>query len=181
MSRLKKILVALAIVIVVFVVVVMLRPAEFRVERSITIAAPPSAVFPLVNDYHRWNDWSPWAKLDPAMKVTFEGAPSGTGAIYSWAGNSQVGEGRSTIIESQPNELVRTKLEFFKPMPSACEADFTFKAEGGQTVVTWRMSGQNNFVAKAMHLIFDINKMLGDQFDEGLGKMKALAEAPPKP
>src|SRR5947209_19365442 len=101
------ILSALAIVIVVFAIIVAMRPAEFRVTRSTVMAAPPAAVFAQVNDFRKWEAWSPWAKLDPTMKQTYEGAASGTGAIYNWNGNRNVGEGRMTVVERRPSDLIR--------------------------------------------------------------------------
>src|SRR5262245_38310569 len=108
----KKILIGLAALIVIFVVVVALQPSHYHVERKATIAAPPATVFAQVNDFHKWDAWSPWAKLDPAMKTTFEGPPSGKGAVYAWTGNDKVGEGRMTLTESRPSELINIKLDF---------------------------------------------------------------------
>jgi hypothetical protein len=108
----KKILIGFAVIVVVFVVIVALQPSDFRVARSATISAPASAVFAQVNDFHKWEAWSPWAKLDPAAKNSFEGPPAGIGAIFRWAGNDEVGAGSMTIIESRPSELIRIKLEF---------------------------------------------------------------------
>ncbi|HMC69793.1 MAG TPA: SRPBCC family protein, partial [Mycobacteriales bacterium] len=96
--------------------VVAMQPSEFRVARTATIAAPAPAVFNQVNDFHNWAAWNPWATLDPGMKQTYEGAPAGTGAIYTWAGNRQVGEGRMTLTESRPSDLIRIRLEFLKPL-----------------------------------------------------------------
>ena len=127
---LTKVLVAIAVIVVVLVVVVALQPSEFRVARSATISAPPAAVFAQVNDFHRWEAWNPWGKIDPAMKQTYEGAPAGTGAVYAWSGNNEVGEGRMTITESRPSDLIRIKLEFFKPFEGTSTAEFTFKPEG---------------------------------------------------
>src|SRR5262245_42636555 len=112
---LKKILIALVVLIGIFVVVVATRPSEFRVSRSAKMTAPPATVFEQVNDFHQWEAWSPWAKLDPNVKNTFEGPAAGTGAIFRWAGNNEVGEGAMTILESRPSELVSIKLEFIKP------------------------------------------------------------------
>lgn len=173
---LKKILAALVSIIVVFLIVVAFQPSDFRVTRSATIAAPPAAVFPHVNELRNWNAWSPWAKLDPNAKNTFEGPPSGKGAVFAWAGNNQVGEGRMTITESRANELVRFQLEFFKPMAGTSASEFTFKPQGNQTEVTWTMTGKNNFIAKAMCLFMSIDKMVGGQFEQGLASMKSLAE-----
>ena len=167
---LKKILIVLAVIVVVCVVVVALQPAEFRVTRSATIAAPPETVFAQVNDLHKWEAWSPWAKLDPAAKYSYDGPAAGVGAAFAWSGNNEVGEGRMTITESRPAELVRFRLDFVKPFKGTSTSEFTFKPEGNQTIVAWTMMGQNNFISKAMHLCMDCDKMLGGSFEQGWRK-----------
>src|SRR5881396_1990852 len=174
-----KILVALAVIVLGFVGVVAMRPSEYRVARTATIAAPAPAVFAQVNDFHKWEAWNPWAKLDPAMKQAYEGAPAGIGAIYTWAGNSEVGEGRMTLTESRPSDLVRIRLEFLKPFAGTSTAEFTFKPEGNQTAVTWSMTGKVNFMAKVVHLFMDMDRMIGDKFETGLAQLKSITEATP--
>jgi hypothetical protein len=134
-------------------------------------------VFAEVNDFHNWEAWSPWAKLDPGMKKTYEGAPAGTGAIFRWSGNRQIGEGSTTIIESRPSELIRIKLEFLKPFKTTNTVEFTFKPAGDQTVIAWSMLGKNNFIAKAVGLVMNCDKMVGGQFEQGLAQMKSVVEA----
>ena len=177
---LKKILITVIVLVLVFVIVVATRPADFRIERSTTIAAPAADVFAHVNDLHKWDAWSPWAKLDLAMKQTHEGSPAGVGAIYSWAGNSEVGEGRMTILESRADELIRIKLEFIKPFAAVNTTEFTFKADGAQTAVTWDMTGKNNFMSKAFGLFMNMDKMVGGDFEKGLANLKSVAEAEKK-
>ena len=175
---LKKLLIGLAAIIVLFLIVAAMQPADFRITRSATIAAPPATVFGQINDFHKWNDWSPWAKLDPNAKNTFDGPPSGVGASFAWAGNSEVGEGRMTITESKPGELVRMKLEFIKPFAATNTTEFTLKPEGSQTAVTWSMSGTNGFIGKCMGLIMNCDKMVGGQFEKGFANLKAIVETP---
>jgi uncharacterized protein YndB with AHSA1/START domain len=172
----RKILIGLVVVLAVLVVVV-LQPSEFRVERTATVAAPAPVVFARVNDFHHWEAWNPWAKIDPAMRQTYEGAPAGVGAAYTRAGNNEVGEGRMTIIESRPSELIRIQLEFLKPFRATSTAEFTFRPAGDRTAVTWSMTGTNNFVAKAIHLVMNMDRMIGGQFEIGLARLKAIAEA----
>jgi len=174
------VLIVLAVLIVAFVVVVAMQPSDFRIVRSATMSAPPSTIFAQVNDFHKWQAWSPWAKLDPTMKTTYEGAESGTGAIHTWSGNNQVGEGRMTIMESRPNERIRFKLDFLKPMAATNTAEFTFTPQGKQTLVTWSMSGQNNFIGKAMGLVMNCEKMVGGQFETGLANLKSIVETAKK-
>ena len=173
---LKKILLVVVVLSIVLIVVIAMRPADFEVTRSATIAAPPSAVFPHVNNFHNWQSWSPWEKLDPEMKKTFEGPAEGVGAKYAWSGD-EVGEGRMTITESRPNELVLINLEFLKPFESTNTTQFTFKPEGNGTNVTWTMSGRHNFMGKAFDLFMNMDKMLGSDFDKGLAEMKSVVEA----
>jgi len=175
-KKLLTILAILAAIVVVFLIIVATRPSEFRLSRSVTIAAPAAGVFPHVNELKKWEPWSPWMKLDPNAKSTFEGPESGKGSAMSWAGNSQVGEGRMTITESKPNELVHFHLDFYKPMAGTSEAEFTFKPEGNGTTVTWSMTGKNNFIAKAMCMFMDMDKMVGGEFEKGLASLKSIAE-----
>jgi len=170
------ILIALAVIVVLFVAVVVMQPSEFRIARTANIRAPATAVFAQVNDFHKWPAWSPWEKLDPAMKRTYEGAPAGSGAIYSWVGNNKVGEGRMTLIESHPSDLIKIKLEFLRPFKATNTAEFTFKPEGNQTVVTWSMFGRNNFLSKVFHLFMNMDKMVGGDFEKGLAQMKSVVE-----
>jgi uncharacterized protein YndB with AHSA1/START domain len=174
---LKKFLIALAVIVIVFAVIVALQPSDFRVTRTATISVPPPAVFAQVNDFHKWEAWSPWAKLDPAAKNSFEGPSAGIGAIFKWSGNNEVGEGSMTITESRPSDLIRIKLEFLKPFAGTSIAEFTFKPEGNQTTVTWSMAGKNNFMAKAFGLFNSMDKMIGGQFEKGLAQMKSVAES----
>jgi len=173
---LKKILIGLAVVIIVFLIIVATRPSEYRVTRSAMIAAPPAVVFPHVNELKKWAKWNPWEKIDPNMKLTYEGPEAGVGASYAWAGNKEVGEGKMTITGSQTNESVRLKLEFFKPMAGVSDTLFTFQPQGDQTEVTWTMSGKNNFIAKAICMFMNMDKMIGGQFEKGLADMKAAVE-----
>jgi hypothetical protein len=145
------------------------------------MAAPPQNAFALVNDFHAWAAWSPWEKMDPDMKKTFGGAPSGAGATYAWTGNKQVGEGKMTIEKTSPPSLVGIKLEFFKPFAATNQATFTFTPSGEGTKVTWAMDGENNFVGKAFSMFMDMDKMVGADFEKGLAAMKTLAESAPKP
>jgi hypothetical protein len=174
---LETILIVVGAVIVLFVVLVALQPAEFSVTRTGTMSAPAADVFAQVNDFHKWNAWSPWAKIDPAMKQTFEGAQAGTGAIYTWLGNKKVGEGRMTITESRPSDLVMIKLEFLKPFKATNATEFTFKPEGNQMLVTWTMTGRKNFIFKAFGLFMNMDKMIGGDFEKGLANMKAVVES----
>jgi hypothetical protein len=173
----KKILLTLVAIVAIILVVAAFQPAQFRVTRSATIAAPAAVIFPEVNDFHRWPAWSPWEKLDPTMKRTLEGPASGVGAIYSWEGNSEVGSGKMTITESRPAEVIRIKLEFFKPMPGLCPTEFTFKPEGAGTNVTWTMSGDKNYISKVVCLFMSMDKMVGGDFEKGLANLKQVAEA----
>ena len=176
----KKILIVLGLILLVFVVVVALQPADFRVSRSLAMAAPPAAAFAQVNDFHKYDAWSPWVKLDPKAKISYEGPDAGVGAKFNWAGNSDVGKGSMTIVESKPDEQIRLDLEFVEPMAGKCDTLFTFKPEGEKTIVTWNMAGKNNFIQKAMSLFMNCDKIVGDQFEIGLNNMKAIVEAQPK-
>src|SRR6187402_3435742 len=134
---LKKILVVLGLLIIVFIVIVATRPDDFSVSRTTTVAAPPEAAFAVVNDFHRWPEWSPWEKLDPAMKRTLGGAPAGKGATYAWEGNGKAGAGRMEIVESAPASKVGIQLDFIKPFEGHNRTEFTLTPQGDATQVNW--------------------------------------------
>ena len=173
----KKALIGLLIIIVALVVVISTRPSTFHVERSIEIGAPADIPYAMIADFHRWDGWSPWEKLDPNMKRTHEGPESGVGAKYHWVGNDDVGEGRMTITEAKPGESVGIDLEFIAPMESKNTTTFTFASAGDGTKVTWAMDGNNNFVGKAFGLFMDIDAMVGADFQRGLENLKSTSEA----
>jgi len=172
-----KILIGVAILIVIFVIIVAMRPSEFAITRSATMAAPPPVVFAQVNDFHKWAAWSPWEHKDPAMKRTFDGPPAGIGSVYRWAGNKEVGEGGMTITESRPSDLIRIRLEFLKPFAATNTTEFTFKPQGDKTNVTWTMTGHSNFMHKAVCMFMDMEKMVGPDFEKGLAGMKSVVES----
>ena len=174
---LKKILLGVAVVLVALCGFIATRPSTFTIQRTATLKASPDIAFALVNDFHHWGEWSPWDKLDPNQKRTFEGAATGVGSIYGWSGNDQVGEGRMTIEESKVNELVRIKLEFIKPWQSTNSTTFTFSPAAEGVSVTWKMEGQNDFMGKAFSLFMDMDAMVGKDFDNGLANMGKAAEA----
>lgn len=170
-----KILISLAVLLVVFLIFVALRPADFRVERSLAIAAAPEKLFGLVNDHHKFNQWNPFLKIDPNVKNTYSGPDSGVGAVCAWDGNSNIGAGSSTITESKPNDLIRMRMDWKRPMEGTSTIDFTFKPQGDKTLVTWAMYGKNHFMAKLFSVFMDCEKMVGPQFEEGLANLGKLA------
>ena len=184
-ATIKKILLVLVLLIVVAIALICgiaaTRPGEMSVSRSTTVNAAPSAVFAVVNDFKLWDAWSPWSKLDPAMKVTFEGPTQGVGAVYHWSGNNEVGEGTTRLVESKPDELVGMKLEIVRPFAGSNDVKFTFVPEGEGTKVTWNMQGKVPFMGKVAGMFMDCDKMCGDQFNEGLANLKKLAELPKQP
>jgi hypothetical protein len=178
-SILGYIFLAFVALIGVLCVVIATRPEDFKVARSATFNASPAAVFEQVNDLHKWDAWSPWAKMDPNAKSSFEGPDSGKDAKMSWDGNSDVGAGSMTIVESKPNEVVRIKLAFIRPFEGTSDVEMKVEPVGDQTKLTWSMAGKNNFMAKAIGLVMDCEKMCGDQFEQGLTNLKGVVETQP--
>jgi hypothetical protein len=173
-------LIAIVIAVVVIVAVVAFiatRPDSFRIQRSAPIKAPPDVVFSLINDFHEWAQWSPWEKLDANMKKTFEGPSAGPGAIYAWTGNKKVGEGRMTLLESKPGELVLIKLEFFRPFKATNQATFQLAPSEAGTQVAWIMDGKSNFMHKAMSVFMNLDALVGKDFEQGLANLNTAAQA----
>ena len=167
---------ALVFIALLIFIVIAGQPSDFRVTRSVAIAAPPEHIFPHVNELRNWEAWSPWAKLDPNAKSTFSGAAAGVGAAMAWDGNKKIGAGKMTVTTSQPNELVRIRLEFIRPFQATNVAEFNFKSNSRQTEVTWTMTGRNNFFFKIFGLFMNCDNMVGKDFEKGLAGMKSLVE-----
>lgn len=176
MSILKKIALVLAILVAVILLYATTKPDVFRVERSTVIAAPPEKIFPLINDLHQWVAWSPWEKLDPALKREYSGSASGQGAAYAWEGNNKVGAGSMTITDSLPAVRIAMDLHFIKPFEASNTAEFTLTPVDNGTRVSWRMEGPNPYIAKVMQVFFSVDTLVGKDFENGLANLKRVAE-----
>jgi uncharacterized protein YndB with AHSA1/START domain len=152
------------------------KPGTFRLQRAASIKAPPERIFGLINDFRHWNAWSPWDRMDPALKRTYGGAASGTGAVYEWEGNSKVGKGRMQITDAAPPSRVVIKLDFLKPFKAHNVVEFTLAREGDATRVTWSMHGPVPYPAKIMHVFLDMDRIVGKDFEAGLANLKTTAE-----
>jgi uncharacterized protein YndB with AHSA1/START domain len=152
------------------------QPDTFRVERAITIKAPPEKVFALVNDFHQWAQWSPWERLDPAMHRQHSGPPAGPGAAYAWDGNEKVGKGRMEITSATVPSRVVMQLDFLEPFEAHNTTEFQLEGQGDGTTVTWAMHGPNLFVGKLMSLFTSVDAVVGKDFERGLANLKAVAE-----
>lgn len=172
----KKILLALVVLIAALLGYATTKPDSFRVERSTSIKAPSEKIFPYIDDFHRWTAWSPYEKMDLAMKRTLSGAPNGKGAAYEWEGNNQVGQGRMEILESTPSSKIRIQLTFIKPMEGHDIAEFMLEPQGNSTKVTWAMQGPMPFVAKVMSIFCSMDQMIGKDFETGLANLKTITE-----
>jgi hypothetical protein len=175
-------LVTIVILIVALVAALLLyaasRPDTFRIQRSATMQAPPERIFPHLDSLKAWGPWSPWEKLDPDLRRTFSGPDSGKGATYEWEGNNKVGKGRMEILDSAPPLRLSIKLDFLKPFEAHNTAEFNLVPEGGATRVDWAMYGPSPFMSKLMGLFFNMDRMVGKDFEAGLASLKAIAERP---
>jgi hypothetical protein len=172
---LKKIALGIVVVIAAILVIAAFQPNTFHVQRTATIKAPPEKIVPLIADFHHWSSWSPFEKLDPAMKRTMSGAPSGPGAVYAWDGNSKAGAGRMEVLSASP-AAVKIQLDFTRPFASHTMAEFTLEPHGDTTNVTWSMTGPQMYISKVICLFMNMDKMVGKDFETGLASLKAIAE-----
>ena len=151
------------------------RPDTFRVQRTASVNAPPDKIFALINDFRHWGAWSPYETKDPGMKRTLSGAAAGKGAVYAWEGDKNVGTGRMEIADASPSRI-RINLDFEKPFKANNIAEFIMEPNGGATNVTWALHGSTPYFAKIVHIFFDMDSMVGNDFEAGLAKLKAAAE-----
>ena len=168
--------VVLAIAIAIILIVAATKPNTFSIQRATIVKAPPERIFPLINDFHQWGTWSPYETKDPAMKRTYSGTASGKGAVYAWQGNKNVGSGRMEILDSSAPSKIVIKLDFFAPFEGHNTAEFTMLPQGDVTNVTWLMHGPVPFMAKIMHVLMNIDRMVGKDFEIGLANLKRLTE-----
>ena len=168
--------VVLAVAIAAVLMLAATKPDTFQVQRAIRIKAPADRIFPLINDFRQWRNWSPYEDRDPALKRTYDGADSGKGAVYAWDGNKNVGSGRMEILETSAPSKIVIKLDFIKPFEGHNTAEFTMLPQGDATNVSWRMQGPASFVAKVMHVFINIDNMVGKDFEAGLANLKRLTE-----
>ncbi|WP_119631486.1 SRPBCC family protein [Methylocaldum marinum] len=154
------------------------RPDTFRVQRTTDIKAPPEKIFPLINDLHSMNSWSPYEKKDPEMKRTYSGAPDGKGVVYEWDGNQEIGQGRMEITESSPPSRIAMKLDFIRPFEAHNMVEFTLQSRGDTTQATWAMYGPLPYISKLIGIFISMDKMIGKDFEAGLARLKAIAEDP---
>ena len=173
---LKFILLCLAVLIAAILLYATTRPNTFRVSRSITVNAPPERIFPLIDEWNQWFGWSPYEKVDPAMKRRFSGPAAGKGAVYEFEGNSQVGAGRLEILESMPPSRIAIQLDMRKPIEGHNLVEFTLQPEGGTTRVTWTMTGNSVYLSKLIGIFLNMDRMIGKDFEDGLDNLKAVAE-----
>src|SRR4051812_5156997 len=175
-----EVIVVVAIILAVAIAVVLglasTKSNTLRVQRSITINAPPERIFPLISDFHQWLHWSPYEQKDPAMKRTYEGAERGKGAVYAWDGDKNVGSGRMEILEASVPSKITIKLDFFKPFEGHNTAEFTMLPQGDVTNLTWTMHGPAVFLSKVMQVFMNLDHMIGKDFEVGLANLKKLAE-----
>jgi len=178
----KKILIGIAALLIVVIAAAMLKSPEYRVERSLVIAAPAGKIFPYFDNHRKFNEWNPWVKMDPEAKNTYSGPESGVGAVASWDGK-KVGKGSSTITVSQPNERIVERMDWIEPMEGVSTVEFTFRPEGeGKTKVTWAMYGTNEgLLSKVVSLFMSCESMCGPEFEKGLADVAKLATVPDQP
>jgi uncharacterized protein YndB with AHSA1/START domain len=167
---------ALVVLVAAVLVYAAAMPDVFRVQRAASIDAPPEKIFPLISDLRGWGAWSPYERKDPAMKRTHSGSASGKGAVYEWDGNGEVGKGRMEITDASPPSRVTINLDFVEPFEAHNVVEFTLEPKGRSTEVTWAMHGPTPYVAKIMHVFFDMDGMVGRDFEAGLAGLKTLAE-----
>lgn len=173
---LRLVIIAFVVLVAVALIVAAMKPDTFRIERSISIKAPPEKIFPLIANFQHMRAWSAWEKVDPAMKREFNGPESGKGAKYAWDGNKDIGQGSMEILEATPSSRVLIKIDFYKPFEAHNTVEFNLVSNGETTTVSHAMYGPSPFISKLMGLVFSMDKMVGDKFEEGLANMKVLAE-----
>lgn len=169
------ILTLLSLIVVAVLIYAATRPDTLRIERSLVIQAPAEQILAHVNDFHRWRDWSPYEKLEPDMRREIGGAASGVGATYAWEGQGKAGAGRMEIADTRADRTT-IRLDFSKPLVSRNIAEFAALAQADGTRLTWSMQGPAAYMTKLMGVFFNMDRMIGRDFETGLAALKTLSE-----
>ncbi len=164
-------------ILVIIIVLAMIGPKEYAVQRSIVIDKPTPEVFNYLKYLKNQDEWSPWGTRDPNMKKEFSGTDGQPGFVSRWEGNKDVGSGEQEIVRITENERIDSELRFLKPYKSTSDAFISVSPEGDQTRVTWGFSGHNKFPMTIMGLFMNMDKMVGPDFEEGLRTLKTRLES----
>lgn len=176
MSVLAIILTLIVVLIVAVLAVAATKPDTFSISRSTAMRASADRIFPLINDLRAHESWSSFDKPDPAVDKIHSGVRQGTGAVYEWNGDGQAGAGRLAITESVAPSRIGMQLDMLKPIKAGNQVVFTLQPQGDSTEVSWTMQGRRPFIVKVMQVFFNMDRMVGGEFETSLGKLKTLVE-----
>lgn len=174
----KKIIISLLVIVGLFLVYVALQPSDMHISRELLIKSAPEVIFPYINNSKKANDWMPWAEIDPQAKMNYSGPEEGVGSTSNWDSSGQMGTGQAVVVESVPNQVVKTELTYTKPMVMSQLSTISLLPSGEGTVVRWEVTGKNKFVGRLFCVFMNMDKVVGGQFEQGLSKLKAITEAP---
>ncbi len=149
----------------------------YVVSRSTTVVVDPARVHGLINSFHEWTAWSPWEDIDPALQREYAGPDSGVGARYAWSGNRKAGQGAMEITSSSPDEI-RLRIDFLKPVKATNRVVFSLTPAADGTEVTWLMTGEQRGLMALVGRLVPMDRLVGKDFEKGLTRLKAVAEAP---
>jgi uncharacterized protein YndB with AHSA1/START domain len=176
-----KVLVVVGIVLAAGVAIILIRaamlPNDFRVSRSIGIKAPREKIFALINDMKSFNQWNPFAKMDPSTTTVYRGPASGPRAAFDWEGTGKAGKGSLEIVDVNAPAAVTMKLDILKPMEGHNTVVFALQTNGDVTDVSWTMTGPYPYLNRIFGAIFSMDKMIGGSFESGLADLKRIAES----
>jgi len=172
----KKILLGLAIVIALLLGYVAVQPPTMDISRELLIKASPETLFPYINNSKKADSWMPWSETDPEVKTTYSGPEEGIGSTSSWTSPGQMGDGKAVVVESRANQVVKTQLNYTKPMVMSQLSEMTLTPTNDGTIVKWRVTGEQPFIGRLFCLVFNMEKTVGGEFEKGLNKLKSTVE-----
>jgi uncharacterized protein YndB with AHSA1/START domain len=166
----------LIVIVLIILVLGMIAPNDYKVERTVVIDKPRDVVFNKIKYLKNHDEWSPWAHKDPDMKKEFRGEDGEVGFVSAWEGNKDVGSGEQEIKKLVENERLESELRFLKPFKSTSDAYVNLTDVDGGTEVAWGFTGSNKFPINIMMMFMNMDKTVGKDFQEGLGRLKDLLE-----
>jgi uncharacterized protein YndB with AHSA1/START domain len=178
---LTKITATLVLLVVGLCLVIQMQPGEFKVSRKLKIHAAAGVVYEQLTDFHKWEQWSPWANHEPETITTYSGPAAGVGASYQWVADDEESKGNMEIKAVKPAERVDIQMELQKPFGADCHFLFTLQPEGEGVLVNWEMTGHYYFWGKVWAMLVSVDQSFGKAMERGLGQLKALSEKKAEP
>ncbi len=179
MNILVTILIVIASIIVLLLLLAAVLKKKYSVIKSVEINKPKAQVFDYIKHLKNQDNYSVWANRDPNMKKEYKGTDATVGFVSAWDSKEKnVGKGEQEILKITEGERLDFELRFLAPFEATEKAYMTTESLGAEsTRVSWGFDGGMKYPMNLMLLFMNMEKMIGDDLESGLKKLKEVLEA----